>query len=80
MKQKLNELKFKKHRYSKTMFAIFRTLCWLNNHFYINKDKQSYRANYLAFVFYPKWVHGECRHLCMFCEYKHECFSNLDEV
>lgn len=26
-----------------------------------------------------KWVRGECHHLCKFCDYKHECWSNAKE-
>lgn len=26
-----------------------------------------------------KWVRGECHHLCAFCDYKHECWSNAKE-
>ena len=26
-----------------------------------------------------KWVRGECHHLCKFCDYKIECWSNAKE-
>ena len=26
-----------------------------------------------------KWVRGECHHLCMLCDYKHECWTNAKE-
>lgn len=28
---------------------------------------------------YAKWVRGECHHVCIFCQYKYECWSNAKE-
>ena len=25
-----------------------------------------------------KWIRGECKHLCICCPYRYECFSNLE--
>ena len=29
-------------------------------------------------VFYIKWIKGECRHLCIKCDYRNECWDNLE--
>lgn len=29
-------------------------------------------------VFYIKWIRGECHHFCAFCDYKNECWDNLE--
>lgn len=31
-----------------------------------------------AHIFYIKWVKGECRHFCFKCQYKNECYDNLE--
>lgn len=75
-----NQTTYKDRRFSKSAERIWIILSWLNRHFSLSEDNKVKRTNYLGYVFYPKWVLGECHHLCMFCEYKYECFSNLDEV
>lgn len=29
-------------------------------------------------IFKIKWIKGECRHLCVLCKYKNECYDNLE--
>ena len=29
-------------------------------------------------VFYIKWILKQCRHLCIFCEYRNDCYYNLE--
>ena len=29
-------------------------------------------------IFRVKWVKGECRHLCLLCKYRNECYDNLE--
>lgn len=28
-------------------------------------------------ILYIKWVLGQCRHLCILCEYRDECMGNI---
>ena len=25
-----------------------------------------------------KWLNGQCRHICLFCHYRNDCFDNLE--
>lgn len=36
------------------------------------------RIKTLLKILYVKWVQGECRHFCCLCDYKYECYSNLE--
>lgn len=29
-------------------------------------------------IFRIKWIKGECRHLCLLCKYRNECYDNLE--
>ena len=62
---------------------FFQSIYWvlkaLNDTFSVNDTKCYDRDYWLNKVFYPKWVLGECHHLCRHCEYKEECFGNLEE-
>lgn len=31
-----------------------------------------------AYIFYTKWIKGECHHICMFCSYRNQCYDNLE--
>ena len=31
-----------------------------------------------AKILYVKWIKGECRHFCFMCEYRNQCFDNLE--
>lgn len=26
-------------------------------------------------MFIYKWIYGKCRHVCMFCKYRHDCID-----
>ena len=69
---------YKKRRFSKFFKWCFEWLLTFNFVFTWSDEKFVKRNEYLTYVFYPKWVLGECRHLCRKCEYKHECFSNIE--
>lgn len=34
----------------------------------------------LYYMFMYKWVYGRCRHVCMTCKYKHDCYDTLNFV
>ena len=71
---------YKNRRYSKFFAIIYIAREWCIKHLLLKKMWYKRMFN-LVYVFYPKWVLGECRHLCCRCQYKHECFNNLiDEV
>lgn len=50
----------------------------LYNEYLITPEEASER-NFFWETIYAKWVRGECHHLCMFCYYKYECWSNAKE-
>lgn len=29
-------------------------------------------------IFKIKWVKGECRHFCILCKYRNDCYDNLE--
>lgn len=31
-----------------------------------------------AYIFYIKWIKGECHHICTFCRYRNQCYDNLE--
>ena len=45
---------------------------------FITEKECTKRMRFWSKVFYPKWVLGECHHICAFCEYKSECFGNIE--
>lgn len=51
----------------------------LYNEYLITPDEASER-NFFWETIYAKWVRGECHHLCMFCHYKYECWSNAKDT
>lgn len=32
----------------------------------------------IKYVFYVKYVLGQCKHSCLLCKYRNECFDNID--
>jgi len=73
-----NQTAYKNRRYNKFAEKIYKMLRILNADLSISEQKFKDRKDYLYYVFYPKWVLGECHHLCCFCNYKNECFSNIE--
>ena len=31
-------------------------------------------------ILYLKWIKGVCRNLCCLCEYRNECYDNLEDL
>ena len=70
------------------MFKKF--LSWLCKHriertyyLYLNGDITGDEAEEKRFFWqtiYAKWVRDECHHLCILCDFKHECWSNAKEI
>ena len=42
-------------------------------HKVMNKLKKWFKRQYIKFIL------GQCKHLCLWCEYKEECFSNFED-
>lgn len=32
----------------------------------------------IVIIIYRKWVKGDCRHFCMFCDFRNNCFDNYE--
>lgn len=58
--------------------SIYWILKCFNDTFTTNDTDYYEVDNWLQRVFYPKWVLGMCRHLCSKCDYKDECFENIE--
>ena len=46
---------------------------------YLITPEEACERNFFWETIHAKWVRGECHHLCMFCDYKDECWSNAKE-
>ena len=53
------------------------------SHILYCKDKITYEQAWNKSFFWrtirAKWVYDECHHLCCFCDFKYECWSNAKE-
>lgn len=49
---------------------------------YLNGDINAQERDEMFFklqMLKAKWIRGECHHICLWCQYKHECWLEAKE-